>query len=329
MSPASDVRGRSYSFAVTYADLSFAQWNAQSDESARRIAQELADRHYLRLAGLERRSYAGRSHRVAVFDRHGMRFALVPGGRPTLGYTGSAFRPTPDQAGSYAESADEYGLPELSEFIDSMTSPLRSMELPAMLVAVAAFDPCEITLSPDDPQVLELVAASHTRSGGVQVFRSGGGLKIEFGADGEVARARLTRAVSYDEAVAGLESIGLRTATADEWEYACGAGATTLFRWGDECPGNGYPYDHKTGPHREPNLWGLEIGQDPYKHEATTDRTVVCGGDGGSATCGGTGFFVGWLGLATAFRDTEFGRWLDSGDGYADEILTRPVIDLS
>jgi hypothetical protein len=312
---------------VTYADLSFAQWNAQSDESAHRIAQELADRQYLRLAGLERRTFAGRSHRVALFDRHGMRFALVPGGRPTLGYEASAFRPTPDQAAGYAESADEYGLPKLAEFVDAMTSPVRSMELPAMLVAVDAFDPCEIPLSPDDPQVLELVAA--IERGGIEAFESDGAFRIELGPDGRIARAWLTRDASYDAAVAGLDSIGLRTASPDEWEWACGAGAATLFRWGDDCPDDGYPYDHETGPHREPNLWGLAIGQDPYKHEATTDRTVVCGGDGGSATCGGTGFFIGWLGLATAFRDREFGQWLASDDGYADEILTRPVVDLS
>ncbi|MGW3853480.1 hypothetical protein [Micromonospora arida] len=45
--------------------------------------------------------------------------------------------------------------------------------------------------------------------------------------------------------------------------------------------------------HHETNLWGLAIGQDPYKHEATTERTIVCGGDGGSTTCGGNGFFLG------------------------------------
>jgi hypothetical protein len=56
---------------------------------------------------------------------------------------------------------------------------------------------------------------------------------------------------------------------------------------------------------------------------------VVCGGDGGSATCGGSGFFAGWLALATAYRDADFGAWLTSPDGYVDELLIRPVVDLA
>ncbi|MGW5558117.1 hypothetical protein ACWER9_12930 [Micromonospora sp. NPDC003944] len=54
----------------------------------------------------------------------------------------------------------------------------------------------------------------------------------------------------------------------------------------------------------------------------------MCGGDGGSTTCGGSGFFLGWLALATAYRDKDFGLWLASDDGYVDEMLTRPVIEL-
>ncbi|MFC0098980.1 hypothetical protein ACFFKH_15790 [Micromonospora marina] len=34
------------------------------------------------------------------------------------------------------------------------------------------------------------------------------------------------------------------------------------------------------------------------------------------------------LTIATAFRDEDFGRWSASDEGYADEILTRPVIEL-
>ncbi|MFF3855548.1 hypothetical protein [Micromonospora sp. NPDC002575] len=264
---------------MTYADLTFEQWNKRSDDAARRIAAEIAGRLDLTVVGLRSTVYAGRSHRVALFDRAGMRFALVPGGRPTLGYDAGRFQPAAGQADSFADSADEYGLPSLAEYVDAMTSPARAVELPARLVAVEAFDPGEVPLAPGDP-------------------------------------------------LAGLAVMGLRTTTPDEWEWACGAGAATLFRWGDRSPDDGYPCDHRTGPHREANLWGLAIGQDPYRHEVTTERTIVCGGDGGSATCGGSGFFLGWLTLATAYRDEQFGQWLASDAGYADGALTRPVIEL-
>ncbi|WP_435091565.1 hypothetical protein [Micromonospora aurantiaca (nom. illeg.)] len=314
---------------MSYADLSLAQWNDLSDGAAGRLAQDVAARHELTVAGLGATAYAGRSHRTALFDRGGMRFALVPGGRPTLGYDAARFRPAAHQAADYADSAAEFGLPSLTAYVDAMTSPVRDVDMPAMLVAVDAFDPCEVPLAPDDPRVRELVASVGNRFGGVRTFRSGDGLTVEFDrTTGQVVRARAIREVSYDEAMAGLGSLGVRTTTPDEWEWACGAGATTLFRWGDDCPGDGYPYDHRTGPHRQENLWGLAIGQDPYRHEATTERTVVCGGDGGGATCGGSGFFLGWLTLATAYRDEDFGRWVASDDGYADEILTRPVIEL-
>ncbi|MCX5115697.1 hypothetical protein OG992_00805 [Micromonospora sp. NBC_00362] len=55
----------------------------------------------------------------------------------------------------------------------------------------------------------------------------------------------------------------------------------------------------------------------------------MCGGDGGGTTCGDSAFFVGWLTLATAYRDKDFGQWLASDDRYADEILTRPVLELN
>ncbi|WP_328653467.1 hypothetical protein OG598_06250 [Micromonospora sp. NBC_00330] len=315
---------------MSYADLTHAQWNDLSDGAARRLAEEIADRHGLTVpVGLQDTVYAGRPHRVALFERDEMRFALVPGGRPTLGHDAARFQPTSDQLASYADSADEYGLPQLAEYVDAMTSPVRTVELPATLVAVDAFDPCEVSLAPDDPRVLNLIASEGAQLDGVSQFRSAGGLTVEFDRTGQVTRARAITDVSYDEAMAQLASAGLRTTTADEWEWACGAGATTLFRWGDDCPNDGYPYDHKTGVHRETNLWGLAIGQDPYKHEATTERTIVCGGDGGGTTCGGSGFFLGWLTLATAYRDQDFGQWLASDDGYAEEILTRPVLELS
>lgn len=315
---------------VSYAELTTAEWLDRSDQQAARVCQEIADRYGLRLLDVRWHEYAGRRNRLALFDRDGMSFALVPGGRVLLGHDGGRFHPTPAQAESYAQSAAEWGLPDLAEYLDEMTSPVRHVDLPALLVAVRALEPCASDLDSDDPRVRELVLTAGD-SHGIMVFRPGtpgNGIEVRFDFHGGVTGAREMVQVSYDEAVARVARLGLRLSTPDEWEYACGAGATTLFRWGDDTPEDGYPYDHVTGPHREPNLWGLSIGQDPYRHEWTSTRAIVCGGDGGSATCGGTGFFVGWLTIATSYRNSEFCDWLNSDDGYVDELLVRPVIDL-
>ena len=97
-----------------------------------------------------------------------------------------------------------------------------------------------------------------------------------------------------------LAERGLRVPTSDEWEHACGAGADTLFRWGDDCPLDRVPYGDRTGPHNEPNAFGLRIAHDTYSTELTSDTGEVRGGDGGESVCGGYGHLLAWLPLATA-----------------------------
>ena len=317
---------------MSHAELTSSQWAGLSDEQADRLAGRIAREAGLRLVEVRRHEFGGRSHRLALYDQDGMLFSLVPGGRVLLGYDGSRFQPTPSQAASYAASASEYGLPPLAEHLDAVTSPHREVDLPAMLVAVEPFEPCAHPLRVDDPHVLELAAraGSPPRRREITIRTpDGNGIEVHFDASGQILRARTTTQVSHNEAVHQVNQLGLRLSTPDEWEYACGGGAPTLFRWGDETPAWDYPNDLATGPHREPNLWGLAIAQDPYRHEWTSVRTVVCGGDGGGVICGGPGFFVGWVTIATAFRDTAFGAWLNSEHRHVDEILVRPVIDLS
>jgi hypothetical protein len=316
-----------HNVGVSHAELSATRWQELSDESALNVARAIARENELNLVDVRGHEYAGRRQRIALFERAGLRFSLVPADRVALGYDGARFVPSPHQADSYAESADEFGLPALTDFVDSMTSPQRVVELPAMLVAVDALDTC-VTIAAADNPLVEGLKAGARPGGGAMTFGPDGNVKVEFDEAGQVRSARVVEQISYADALAEAASLGVRPASPDEWEYACGAGAPTLFRWGDDNPADGYPYDHRSGPHREPNQWGLMIGQDPYKHEWTTEPGIVCGGDGGGATCGGSGFFVGWLTLATAYRDADFGAWLNSPDGYIDELFIRPVIEI-
>jgi hypothetical protein len=313
---------------MSHADLSAARWRELSDDSAVSVARVIARENQLGLVEVRSHEYAGRHQRIALFERAGMRFSLVPADRVVLGYDGGRFVPSPRQAASYAGSASEYGLPPITEFIESMTSPERVMQLPAMLVGVEALDACVTAVAADDPRVQALAAAA-SPGGGAMAFGPRGNVKAEFDQAGQVRSARVVTRVSYGNALDEAASLGVRPATPDEWEHACGAGARTLFRWGEDTTGDRYPSSQRAGQHREPNVWGLMIGQDPYRHEWTTEPGIVCGGDGGGATCGGSGFFLGWLTLATAYRDKDFGAWLNSENGYIGELLIRPVIDLS
>ncbi|MFG2616599.1 hypothetical protein ACGFXC_03180 [Streptomyces sp. NPDC048507] len=126
-----------------------------------------------------------------------------------------------------------------------------------------------------------------------------------------------------------LAADGLRLPAADEWEHACGAGARTLFRWGDACPLDEAPYGDG-GIRGEPNAFGLRIAYDSYAAELSQDRGAVHGGDGGSAVCGGYGRLLGWLPLATAHRNRDMAEFAYGPDGeYAwDSFSVRPVLTL-
>ncbi|KJS61197.1 hypothetical protein [Streptomyces rubellomurinus] len=126
-----------------------------------------------------------------------------------------------------------------------------------------------------------------------------------------------------------LAARGLRMPGPDEWEHACGAGADTLFRWGDECPLDRIPYDHPAGPQRELNALGLRIAYDTYRSELSGDRTAVHGGDGGESACGGYGALLGWLPLATAHRGhPEYAAFVygEEGEDLYGEFSVRPVL---
>ncbi|MFF3602252.1 hypothetical protein [Streptomyces sp. NPDC002463] len=132
------------------------------------------------------------------------------------------------------------------------------------------------------------------------------------------------------EMPAVLAERGLRMPTSDEWEHACGAGAGTLFRWGNDCPLDELPYGDGPAPRNEPSAFGLRIAYDTYRSELTSDTTAVHGGDGGESVCGGYGHLLAWLPLATAHRNPSMTEFVygPEGDDMGEELSTRPVLAL-
>nr|WP_202451574.1 hypothetical protein [Streptomyces sp. SID4948] len=127
-----------------------------------------------------------------------------------------------------------------------------------------------------------------------------------------------------------LAARGLRMPSSDEWEYACGAGAQTLFRWGNDCPLDRIPYDDHAGPQHQLNALGLRIAYETYRTELTSDVNAVHGGDGGESACGGYGALLSWLPLATANRNPAMAEFVygPEGEDLCEDFSTRPVLAL-
>lgn len=296
-------------------DLSNERWEsltpAEREASARRLAMQLPSGFAF---GEIRDCGPGEQQRsVALFQQDNAAFVLIPGGEVSIGYDADRpWEPNPEERESWEETAEEYGIAEsLQEYIAGVTLRVRQVELPPLLVETAAGEVGWEAVEIDDRQVQEIIRLHRSRSH-VTVSDGETSTRVRRGPDGSVIAERsLSR--THEELAAELHAEGFRFPTSDEWEYACGGGARTLFRWGDHVPCDRYPTDASPAEtfapdwdlHRRPNSFGLFIASDPYKCELVAETGVTRGGDGGGMICGGAGFFIGWLTLATAYFEED------------------------
>ena len=272
-------------------------------------------------------SLADQHHEIAMFDYDGARFTLIPGDSRRLGYDAARYwEPTPEELESWQGTAEEYGIPHsIHEYIANVTLRPRAIEIRPLLLESVAIEVGWEPVPLDDPEVRRLLRGQR-RQLNLEVSRGETSTRVCIGADGSVTAQRFA-ARTHADLADRLRAKGFRFPTSDEWEYACGCGADTLFRWGDHVPCDRYPTDvspekatrrrrvlsagkrdYPEGRfasdwehHRRPNAFGLFIASDPYKSELVFEPGLSRGGDGGCTICGGAGFFIGWLTLATAY----------------------------
>ncbi|HYQ02348.1 MAG TPA: hypothetical protein VER96_26930 [Polyangiaceae bacterium] len=245
-------------------------------------------------------------HEIASYRYGEASFALVPGGSVELGFDSATWTPTADESASWSDTAEEYGLSGLiGAHVASATLRPRVVRVPPLLVERLAMELGWRSIAPGDPRVKK-AAKSLGDAGSIQVHEGDSCVRVQRQEDGALLAHEMLRLTHADILKDMLSSGGFRLPTSDEWEHLCGGGARTLFRWGDHAPSDCYPIDESDWDlHRRPNAFGLEIAMDPYKYELTSEPSISRGGDGGSMICGGAGFFVGWLTLATAYFEPD------------------------
>ena len=310
-------------------DLSAERWegitSAEREALARRLAMQLPSGFSYQAV---RRFGLGewQSH-VALYQSENSTFALIPGTVASLGY--DADRPleaNSDELESWQGTSEEYGIAKtIREYIAEVTLRVRRVELSPFLIETAAGELGWEPIGVDDPEV-QGILREYPTEGQVEVSRGDASTRVRREQEEIIAERSLS--CTHADLAAQLAKTGFRFPTSDEWEYACGGGAPTLFRWGDHVPCDRYPTDVSpaeaawrrqwvlsTGKlkrpaegfasdwdyHRRPNGFGLFIASDPYKYELMAEVGVTRGGDGGCTICGGAGFFIGWLTLATAY----------------------------
>jgi hypothetical protein len=312
-------------------DLTLDRWERLSASQREAIAQRLATGLPSGFAfhGVRPYSLGSQRYEIAMSDFEGARFALIPGGSRQLSYdAGRHWEPSREELESWQETADEYDINlSIHEQIAAVTLRPRAVEIRPLLLESVAIEMAWESIPLDDPEVRDILREHRSTADDVEVSRGETSTRIRRGSDGSITAQR-SLALTRTDLTERLGATGFRFPTSDEWEYACGCGGDTLFRWGDHVPCDCYPTDVSPEEaawrrrwalsagkldypaegfasdwdyHRRPNAFGLVIASNPYKSELVFEPGLTRGGDGGCTICGGAGFFVGWLTLATAY----------------------------
>ena len=265
---------------------------------------------------------------TAIYKYDDAEFVFVPGNEVTLGWNDFAVGFDETTASNIKEAFQELDMPfdELDSFLQAQMSPVRRVTISPLLVERVPNDIGWRNVALDSPELKPFEDRMKS------FFQKGFGSftlekRMRINQKNGESVADIYESISLDDFLAQIHQSGFSLPTEDEWEYLCGGGTRTLFRWGDS-----FDYEMKLRyfsnnfakdtPYtlEEPNQFGLSIAYDPYKYEVVENSEYFLkGGDGGYAICGDYGMTLGYLPVATYFRsyslsNDELGYQYDIGD---------------
>ena len=313
-------------------EISLDRWKAlstaQREESARQIASHLPTG--FAFDSIE--CFSPATGDVAFFTFGTARFALIPGGVFNLGFDPERqWHPTDEELQSWQYTAEEYGLSgSIHDHIVRSTLRRRRVELRSFLIETVAHELGWTNVSANDREIQSLIQ-KYKNTKQLTVCTGETTTRIQRKADGSIIAERSLRC-THAELADQFKASGFRFPSCDEWEFVCGCAEPTLFRWGDHAPCDRYPIDVKESNqwdlHVKPNAFGVTIASNPYRIELVAEIGTTRGGDGGCSICGGYGFFVGWLPLATAYFEEYFCKHDPNEPISAGYTIGRRVLDL-
>ncbi|HEB1252876.1 TPA: hypothetical protein RY369_001298 [Escherichia albertii] len=276
------------------------------------LLQKLASLTDFTFDRIETFSAFGQSTETGIFKyKDGSEFVVVPGDIAILGWDAS-LNDMDDQTKQEFEEMFEPEKLNLNNYLTDSCTPVRKVIISPMLVernVHAKLSWKEVPLTDSritENHMLQEFLSDYMKKTNPGIHELNDTLKLQY--KDERLLVHIYEIISYQELIQEIQKSGFDLPGEDEWEYLCGGGSRTLWRWG-----NSFDYKMKipfitseeptTWDIEWPNQFGLKIAFNPYLQEIINDKdTLLKGGDGGCNLCGGANIALGFLPVATYYK---------------------------